>query len=243
MDTLNCIKTRRSIRKYQDSPIEWDKIVHILEAGKEAPTAGNLQHFKFIVISDAGKRHAIAKASLEQYWMATAPIHIVICALPEKTGIFFGIRGEKLYSIQNCAAAAQNMLLAAHELGLGGCWIGAFEEELVRDICGIDENGRPQIILTFGYPDEKPPRPAKLKLVDVIFIEKWWGRVSDTGFTIKKQSAGNMRRILASKDFFEKIGQKATDHGKKLSQQVIKSIKDSIKKKPKEKTQNNHNNK
>ncbi|MCF7862255.1 nitroreductase family protein [Candidatus Woesearchaeota archaeon] len=225
MDVLNCIKTRRSIRKYLDKPVPWDDVVTIVEAGKEAPTAGNLQNFKFIICVDAGKRQSLARASLDQTWMQDAPVHIVICSIPEKASMFYGIRGERLYSIQNCAAAAENMLLVAHSLGLGGCWVGAFEEELVRDICGIDVNGRPQIILTIGYPDETPPRPAKFKLVDVTFLEKWWGRVKDTGFTMAKPSVGNARRLNATKEFLGNMANNIKKHAEKIPDMVKKSEK------------------
>jgi nitroreductase len=223
MDVLNCIKTRRSIRKYLDKPIPWDNVVNIIEAGKDAPTSGNLQNFKFIVCVDAAKRQALARAALDQTWMQDAPVHIVICSIPEKSAMFYGIRGERLYAVQNCAAAAENMLLAAHSLGLGACWVGAFEEELVRDICGIDVNGRPQIIITLGYPDENPPRPAKFKLVDVTFIEKWWGHVKDAGFTMAKPSVGNARRVEAAKKLMNDITGNIKKHAEKIPYMIKKN--------------------
>lgn len=180
METIECINTRRSIRKYKDKPVEWDKIVTVLNAGRMAPSAGNLQNWKFIVVREDDVRKKIAQACLEQSWMETAPVHIVVVAEPEKAKRYYGSRGEFLYSIQNCAAAIENMLLAAHDIGLGTCWIGAFNEDLIRRAVNLPEHVTPQAVITLGYADEKPIRPPKTRLEYVVWLEKWWGRgVSD----------------------------------------------------------------
>ena len=83
MDVLEAIRTRRSVRKYRDIPVEWEKVGLILDAGRLAPSSGNLQNWKFIVITDKNARHQISEACLEQQWMAKAPVHIVIVAEPE----------------------------------------------------------------------------------------------------------------------------------------------------------------
>lgn len=178
MEVFEAIVSRRSIRKYLDLPVEWDKIGTILDAGKWAPSAGNLQNWKFIVILDPEKRKAIAEACLGQHWMAKAPVHIVIVSEPETAKRHYGVRGERLYSIQNCAAAVMNMMLAAHSLELGTCWIGAFNEDRIKTLCTIPDNVRPQIILTVGYPDETPKIPWKLTVEDVMFFRSYGGQVN-----------------------------------------------------------------
>ena len=190
MDVFECIKTRRSIRKYQDVPVEWDKIGQILEAGKAAPSAGNLQDWRFIVILDAGQRKGIAEACLQQDWIAKAPVHIIVVAEPEKSKRFYGIRGERLYNIQDAAAATQNMLLMAHALGLGSCWIGAFEEDKLRTVVNMPSEIRPQAVVTIGYADEKPPEPPEYTLENIMYFRNYGtqpNRVKDipkyTGFT------------------------------------------------------------
>ena len=130
MEALECIYTRRSIRKYLSQHVEWEKVGNILEAGRVAPSAGNLQNWRFIVVMDRGKREKIAELCLGQHWMSSAPVHIIICSQPGTCKRFYGTRGEKLYCIQNCAAVAENMLLAAHAQGLGGCWVSAFDEDM-----------------------------------------------------------------------------------------------------------------
>ena len=108
MEVLECIKTRRSIRKYLDKPLPWELIANVMEAGRYAPSAGNLQNWKFIAVMSEGRRKAIAEASLQQYWMEQAPVHIVICSEPEKGEMHYGKRGKENYTIQNSAAAAMS---------------------------------------------------------------------------------------------------------------------------------------
>ncbi|MEM4267547.1 MAG: nitroreductase family protein [Candidatus Woesearchaeota archaeon] len=176
MDVLECIRTRRSIRKFQDRPVEWEKVGRMLEAGMNAPTAGNIQDFKFIIILDPEKKQALAEACLQQYWVASAPVIILLCSDFTKTQRFYGIRGERLYSIQDCAAAAMNMLLAAHAQGLGACWVGAFDEDAVKKIAGIPDYARPQVVIPVGYPGESVPAPPKFKIENVVFIHRWGRR-------------------------------------------------------------------
>ncbi len=173
MEVLECIKTRRSTRKFLDVPVEWDKIGTIVDAGRSAPTSGNLQNWKFIVVLDEEKRKEISEACLKQFWMERAPVHIVICSEPEKAKRFYGIRGERLYSIQNCAASAENMILTAHSLGLGSCWVGAFDEDMLKRALGIPDYARPQAIIPIGYPAEKVPTPMQYQLENLVFMEAW----------------------------------------------------------------------
>jgi nitroreductase len=210
MDTIECILTRRSIRKYKEIPVEWDKVATILEAGRAAPSAGNLQNWKFIVVMDSDKRKKIAHACLNQDWMIQAPVHIVICSEPDKAKRFYGLRGERLYSIQNCAAVAQNMLLAAHALGLGACWVGAFDEDLIGSLINLPSNitMRPQVIITIGYADEKPPAPAKFTLWNVAYLEKWWGRIKDVDSTLGYFSPKVMKTIDKGREILSKINEK-----------------------------------
>ncbi len=174
METQECIKTRRSIRKYKDKPIDWDKITQILDAGKFAPSAGNIQNWKFIVVRKEDIRKKLAQAAFDQDWMEDAPVHIVIVGEPEKAQRFYGTRGERLYTIQSCAAAVENMLLTATDLGLGSCWVGAFDEAKVKRVLNMPEDPIPQAIITIGYPDEKPDAPSKIELEHQVYLDKWF---------------------------------------------------------------------
>jgi nitroreductase len=177
MDVLECIHTRRSIRKYQDIPIPFELAGRVVEAGMQAPTAGNIQDYRFVIVENKAKRAQIAEACLQQYWMEVAPVHIVVCIDIKRAKQFYGIRGERLYSVQHAAAAAENMLLAAHHFGLGACWVGAFDEEAIKNICGVPEYARPELIITLGYADEIPPRPPKFIIETYTYLERFGNRI------------------------------------------------------------------
>ncbi len=181
MDVLEALATRRSIRKYLEVPVEWDKVGQILEAGRLAPSAGNLQEWRFIVVTNPEVRKEIAESALGQHWIEVAPIHIVVTAITEKVKTHYGMRGERLYAIQDCAACATYMMLAAHELGLGSCWIGAFDEAKVQRVLKLPDDVRPQMILTIGYADEKPRMPPRYPINNLVFFETYGGvgRIKD----------------------------------------------------------------
>jgi len=212
METEECILTRRSVRKFKKVLVDMDKIGRILEAGRSAPSSGNVQNWMFIVVDDETKRKKIAEACFEQYWMADAPYHIVICSKPHEVQRYYGIRGERLYSVQNAAAAAENMLLMAHDQGLGGCWVGAFDEDKVKSILGIVKEARPQIIIPIGYASEEPLTPSKFKLDNVVYFNKWWGRIKDINLFLGYNPSAKIRRWIGS-------GQKALEKARKKIQQ------------------------
>lgn len=181
MEAIECIKTRRSIRKFLDKAVEWDKIIDIIYCGILAPNAGNLQNWKFVYITDPAKKQAIAEACLKQHWIADAPVILVIYANPEKARQFYGVRGERLYAIQNCAAAAENILLGAHALGLGACWVGAFDEEMLNDTMEVNvkqrpHEPRPQVVIPIGYADEEPPFPGRLIQEQCVHVQGYDNR-------------------------------------------------------------------
>ncbi|MBI2658795.1 nitroreductase family protein [Candidatus Woesearchaeota archaeon] len=177
MNVFDCIRIRRSVRKYKDKQVPWDNVVEILQAGKYAPFAGNIFNVKFIVVKNEAKRKAIAEACVQQYWMQDAPIHILVIGEPEKAERYYGTRGTRLYTIQGAAAAIENMLLTATSLGLGSCWVGAFDEEEIRRLCNLPEHVNVQGIVTIGYADETPQAPPKHRIEHVMFFEKWFGRI------------------------------------------------------------------
>tara|TARA_Y100000310_G_C20700617_1_gene829547 strand:- start:7740 stop:8381 length:642 start_codon:yes stop_codon:yes gene_type:complete len=208
MDVRECIYTRRSVRKFLDQHVEWDKVGEILEAGRVAPSAGNLQNWKFIVVLEKDTRKKIADVCLQQYWMTDAPVHIIVCSEPIKGKRFYGVRGERLYSVQNSAAVAENMLLMAHSLGLGGCWVGAFDEDGLSNALGIIEEVRPQAVLTIGYTDVKPLMPTRYKLENVVFLEKYGNRMKDADAVMGLHYAKVQRGIGKAKEVLDKVNKK-----------------------------------
>lgn len=174
MDTLNCIQTRRSVRKYKAKDVPDDLLFEILDAARWAPSSGNVQNTFIIIVKDAAKRKALAKAALNQDWMAQAPVHLVICSNAKMVRDQFGKRGEEIYSVQNTAMAANNIMLASHDFGLATCWVGAFSESAVKKTLQIPANNIDiHAILTLGYAKELPRTPPRQDLAYQTFWEKW----------------------------------------------------------------------
>ncbi len=227
MEVFHCIKKRRSVRKYLDKPIEWGKVMDILDAGRLAPSAGNLQNWKFILITNSDKRQEIAKACVDQLWVMQAPVLIIVCSESKHAESLYGERANKLYNIQNCAAAIENMLLAATALGLGSCWVGAFDEEKVKDLVSMKQNERPQAIITIGYPDEEPKSPDKVDLEHLVYFEKWKSGLYDFaevtgeyGQKIRKMF-DNTREMMNK--FAGAIKEKSIEQSKKLKEKIDKA--------------------
>jgi nitroreductase len=220
MEVFDAIRTRRSIRKFKDKQVPWDNIVTIMQAGKYAPSAGNMQNWKFIVVKNDAKRKAIANACMQQEWMEIAPIYIVVVAEPEKMERYYGTRGARLYTIQGCAAAIQNMLLTAHSLGLGACWVGAFDEDEIFRILNLPEEKAVQGVIVIGYADEDPQPPPKYRIEHMMFFEKWWGRLEPPKTHVGWWSHYNKRIV---------------DESKKLAKKTAKKVKERVKKKLKKK--------
>jgi nitroreductase len=165
MELLEAIKKRRSIRKYKPQPVDEQSIRSVLEAAMEAPSAGNLQSRYFYVVRDSSLRERLAVAAYGQDFIEQAPVAIVVCADHRIQGKY-GDRGVTLYTIMDCAAAIQNLMLCAYSLGLGTCWVSAFNEAEAAKILEVPSHLRPVAIVPLGYTDESPsPRP-KVALED-----------------------------------------------------------------------------
>jgi len=175
METIESIRTRRSVRIYDRKDVPTDLIEKMLECGTMAPSTGNTQPWEFIVVKDRETKNKLFDASLKQEHVRDAPVVIIVCANLEKSKQRYKERGEKLYSIQNTAACIQNMLLTAHDLGLGTCWVGSFEEKEVSTILEIPKKLRPIAIITLGFPleYEKPTKTERSPYKNVSWSEKY----------------------------------------------------------------------
>jgi nitroreductase len=172
MDVFKAIENRRSIRKFKKEPVH-DSLIHkIIEAGIWAPSAGNLQSWEVILVKNQETREKIASAAYRDF-ISEAPLIIVLCANQQVAGAIYDERGKELYCIQDAACAAQNMLLAAHALGLGACWVGAFEEEVVMDALDLPVHLRPVAVIPVGYPDENPYPPPRRDVEEAFHRERF----------------------------------------------------------------------
>lgn len=194
MDIFSAILGRRSIRKYKPDNIPKEAILQICEAGIYAPSAGNLQDVRYVVVLERDKIKKIADMCPEQEWVGTANAIIIVCSKTEKVGKWYGERGEMLYSIQGAAASIENMLLTAHALGIGSCWIGAFDEQQIKEEFGI-KDARPQAVITFGYPDEIPEDRSMEILEHVVYFNSYGNDKEDPIGLAKDYSIKNQQRL------------------------------------------------
>lgn len=215
-DILDLIISRRNIKYFLPKFVSWDNISRVLDAGRHAPSCGNIQNWKFIVVLDSGKKQKLSESAHEQYDFSMAAALIVVCGEPEKAERYYGLRGERLYTVQNCAAAIENMLLEAHSLGLGTSWIGAFDEEAVKSLLGIPEEIRPQAIIALGYAKEVPQKPPKYPLETVVYFGSWRSKIRDPA-----KYVNDIASILARK----------ADATKETMQQAVRSSVDKVKEK------------
>jgi nitroreductase len=166
MDVEQAIKERTSIRAFKPDPISDSLIKELIELACQAPCAGNIQEWLFVIVRDRKIKEQIASAALEQNWIAQAPVVIVVCADLNKIGRAYGERGTSLYSIQDASNATYGLMLAAWNRGLGTTWVGAFSEYEIRNILVLPSNIRPLAIVPIGVPvkiGKKPTRrPAEI---------------------------------------------------------------------------------
>lgn len=154
METIEAIHTRRSVREYKDQPIPETMITQLLAAAMAAPSARNQQPWEFVVITDKDILEKIAGINPYAQMTIQAPLAVLVCGNLES-------ETAPGYWVVDCAAAAQNMLLCAHALGLGGVWTGTYPNEERMDgyttLFGLPEHVIPHTLLVFGYPIQQPP--------------------------------------------------------------------------------------
>ncbi|MCL2513885.1 MAG: nitroreductase family protein [Oscillospiraceae bacterium] len=168
MDFLELAWSRKSIRNFKTDDIPVDIILKLLDAARSAPSGGNCQPWYFYAVKDAETKEKLHKAAGgRQGFMTEAPVHIVVCADFERSAKRYGKRGKTLYSIQDTAAAIQNLLLCAADNGIGACWCGAFDEKEVSKILKLDKKFRPVAIIPIGYISNEPPKTSRRPVEEI----------------------------------------------------------------------------
>jgi nitroreductase len=186
MEFFEALSTRRSIRRYQDRPVEEEKLQAALEAVRVSPSWANQQCWRLIVVRDPETKRRISELSfLESFFapkgyksnpamkaLAQAPIVIVLCADPSQSG---AIRGQDYY-LTDCGIASQSLMLAARAQGLGTVFVGIFEEEPLRDLLGIPSKIRVVGLFPLGYPaEEKKEGPKRKPIEEICWFDSWGG--------------------------------------------------------------------
>lgn len=168
MDVKDAVRERHSVRSYLKKRVGKEKLRIILEAARLAPSSGNRQDWKFIVVRDKKTRQRLADATAGQEFIEEAPVviiavstnpsHIMRCEVPS-------------YAV-DIAIAVDHMILQAVELGLGSCWIGAFYQDKVKEILDIPEDCKVVTLLPLGYPAGQGKPKTRKKIEEVVSYEK-----------------------------------------------------------------------
>jgi nitroreductase len=169
MEFSDLIEKRYSVRAYKPDPVEDEVLNQVLEAARLAPTATNAQPFQLIVIHTAG-REAELNRIYRKDWFVQAPLVICICGIPAEGWVR---RDGKNYTEVDVAIAMDHLILAATDVGLGTCWIGAFYPAAAREVLGLPDGVEPIAFTPLGYPADQP-RPKKRKaLSELVCYERW----------------------------------------------------------------------
>ncbi|MFQ5710219.1 MAG: nitroreductase family protein [Candidatus Geothermarchaeales archaeon] len=164
MDVFKVIEARRSIRRYSPRPIPEEDLRMILEAGRLAPSAGNRQPWRFIIVRDRVRREALGRAADNQSFISDAGVVLVVTGDPSIS---------RRWYLQDPMIAVEHIVLEATALGYGTCWIGAFDEGEVKRICRIPEDLRVIALLPIGAPNESPPPRWRRPLREIAFQEEY----------------------------------------------------------------------
>jgi nitroreductase len=170
---LEAIKKRRSVRKYTDEKVSEENVQRLIQAARWAPSAGNSQPLELVVVKNPEIKVKLSYAALNQQFIQKAPVVIIVCADVTRSKRGYGKRGEQLYSIQDTAAAVENILLAAQELGLATCWVGAFNDKEVAKAVKAPKNIKPVAIVPVGHPAVKPVAPQKMSVNKIVHYESF----------------------------------------------------------------------
>lgn len=166
MDVYEAIRSRFSVRAYADQPVEDGKLQRILDAGRLAPSARNLQSWKFVVVRDGAARQALAAAA-DQPWLAGAPVILAGVSTEPGRTMFCGVPAGPV----DCAIAIDHMVLAAVAEGLGTCWVGHFDQAQCRRLLNVPDSAQIVELLAMGYPAAERPAKRRKPLEEVVCYE------------------------------------------------------------------------
>ncbi len=170
MDFIELARKRYSARAYKSTPVEEEKLQQVLEAARLAPTAANRQPFKLVVIRTAGRETELQRI-YSRAWFTQAPLVICACIVPGESWVR---RDGVTMALVDMAIAFDHLVMAATDLGLGTCWIAAFNPQAAREVLVLPEGVEPVMCTPLGYPADPPPAARSRKtLAELIRYEKW----------------------------------------------------------------------
>ena len=169
---LGFLTSRSSVREYDGTPLSQDEIDYIVTCAGTAPSAGNLESWDVVVVTDEGTRTALAEAALDQAHIEKAPAIFVVCANYVRAMSRYGDRGI-LYGLEEASIACTYMMLAAHVRRLQSCWTGAFDDEAVREVLSLPPHIRPVSLLAVGKGQPPVQLTGRMAEGEHVHLNTW----------------------------------------------------------------------
>lgn len=173
MEFNKIIERRKSVRAFTKTKADWKFVFEAIDTAIKGPFAGNHNNLKFLIIEENEAIKKIAQLA-EQLWISQSQILIVVCSDDTQLENLYGERG-RVYSRQQAGAAIQTLIFKLIDLGLASCWVGAYTDELIKQLLKIPQHIQIEAIIPVGYEDTKVKTPQKRKksLENVIYWENW----------------------------------------------------------------------
>jgi nitroreductase len=169
MEFSELIRNRYSVRAYKPDPVEEEKLQQVLEAMRLAPTAANRQPIQFIVVHTKGREQELRRI-YDRAWFVQSPLIICACGVPAQNWVR---RDGKNYNDVDAAIAMDHLVLAATDLGMGTCWIAAFDPAAAREVLGLPDGVEPIAFTPLGYPADRPGPKERKALSELVRYERW----------------------------------------------------------------------
>ncbi len=171
MDFADLVRARYSVRSYQKTSVEEKKLELILEAARLAPTAANRQPFQLIVIETAGREQDLRQI-YDKDWFVEAPLVLCACGIPEQGWVRNNYDGMN-YTIVDTAIVVDHITLQAADLGLGTCWVGAFDPQAARELLKLPDRAEPIAFTPLGYPADQAKEKVRKPLENLVRYQSW----------------------------------------------------------------------
>jgi len=220
MELYDAIFSARNTHKFKSKTIPYSKLFAIIEAGYAANAIGNVPSAKIVIVETESIRNKISAISGHN-WISSAPVLLVVCSDNGNLKKLYDEKNVSKYSVQNSAAATQNILLAAREFGIQGSWISDFSEKRIASLLSIPSKIQVHNLIALGFSDQHFDRTAHKIAYDRTFYEEWKSRKrADKTFPlIKKKHVSYIRNLEA------KIDKKLITTHEKLVKKIGKTIK------------------
>ncbi|MFX1560209.1 MAG: nitroreductase family protein [Promethearchaeota archaeon] len=173
-DLIEKMKSRQSIRRFTGEQIPDSVIEDIVNIGRTAPSGGNCQPWRIVIVTRNDLKYELVAAAYNQKFIAEAPVVFVVCAVPEESAMRYKNRGRELYTLQDTAALTLNILYGAHLYGYGACWVGSFNEEEVSKALNIPSEMRPVSMVPVGkIRGGLPPLRGRKSSSEIVIREQF----------------------------------------------------------------------